>query len=97
MSKMGHFITGCPLIGVSLEDRVLLYRCPLIGVSLEDGFYCIGVLSSECPLKTGFAGYVFGYSHISLIKLTYRNTVEVVMRGHLYTVKHVMRGHLSIQ
>ena len=36
--------------------RVLLYRgCPLIRVSLEDGFYCIeGILSSKCPLKTGF-------------------------------------------
>ena len=36
--------------------QVLLYRgCPLIRVSLEDRFYCIeGVLSSECPLKSGF-------------------------------------------
>ena len=36
---------------MSLEDR---FNCTLIGVSLEDMFYCIvGVLSLECPMKTG--------------------------------------------
>ena len=44
---------------VSLGDIFIVYihdiGCPLIRVSLEDRFYCIeGVLSSECPLKTGF-------------------------------------------
>ena len=36
--------------------QVLLYRgCPLIRVTLEVRFYCIeGVLSLECPLKSGF-------------------------------------------
>ena len=36
--------------------QVLLYKgCPLISVSLGDRFYCIkGVLSSACPLETGF-------------------------------------------
>ena len=36
-------------------QALLYRGCPLIGVSLEDRLYCIdGVLSSECPLKTLF-------------------------------------------
>ena len=39
----------------SSEKNSVITGCPLIRVSLEDRFYCIeGVLSSECPLKTGF-------------------------------------------
>ena len=38
-----------------LRKCPLITGCPLIGVSLKDSIYCIeGVLSLECPLKTGF-------------------------------------------
>ena len=50
--KMSHndLSSECPL-----KTGCTYRGCPLIGVSHEDRFYCMEVvLSLECPLKTGF-------------------------------------------